>query len=358
MSDSPGPASEPPPARGFPAASWPTGDAPAAVTDAVAALAERCLGDPDRHGHHLALVVVHRGRLVSEVYGPTAGPDTTLVSWSMAKSVTHALVGICVRLGLLDHQAPAPVAAWAGDGRAAITLDHLLGMCDGLAFREEYVDAGRSDVIDMLFGPGAADVAAFAAARPQAHAPGAVWNYSSGTTNIVAAVVGDAVAASAGARTPADREAAMRAFMQRELFEPLGMTSAEPRFDGAGTFIGSSFLYATARDFARFGYLYLCDGAWDGRRVLPVGWCDHARTPPPAPVPADEEFGYGRHWWLHDRVGVPGGYGAHGYEGQYVVVAPDRDLVVVRLGKSSAEQRGALLPLLTAVVDACPPVPR
>ena len=317
---------------------------------AVDELAARCLGDPARYGLHLALLVVQGGRVVREEYGPTAGPDTALVSWSMAKSVTHAAAGLCVRDGLLRLDEPVRVPEWLDDARGEITLDHLLAMSDGLAWREEYVDAGQSDVIEMLFGSGHADVASFAASMPLVHAPGTVWNYSSGTTNIVARLVGDAVAGATA--TAAVREAAMRRFLADELFGPLGMVSADARFDDAGTFIGSSFVYSTARDFARFGELYLHDGLNDGRRLLPDGWCVHARTPPSAPVPADEEFGYGRHWWLWDRMGVADAFGAHGYEGQYTVVAPDRDLVVVRLGKTTADQRPALLPLLTAVIDA------
>jgi CubicO group peptidase (beta-lactamase class C family) len=258
---------------------------------------------------------------------------------------------VCVRDRVLRVDDPAPVPEWAGDARSAITLDHLLAMCDGLDFVEDYVDAGRSDVIEMLFGAGQADVAAFAVGRPLAHEPGTVWNYSSGTTNIVARIVGDVVARRAGVRTPAERGRAVRAFLRDELFAPIGMRSADPRCDEAGTFIGSSFVYATARDFARFGLLHLRDGEWDGRRLLPEGWCEHARTPAMAPVPADEGE-YGRHWWLHTAAGVPGGFGAHGFEGQYTIVAPDRDLVVVRLGKTPADRRTALLPLLTQVLAA------
>ena len=134
-----------------------------------------------------------------------------------------------------------------------------------------------------------------------------MWNYSSGTTNIVARIAGDVVGGGADS---------MRTFLQDRLFGPLGMASASPRFDDAGTFIGSSFLYATAQDFARFGYLYLRDGTWDGARLLPEGWVDHARAP--VPVPATEEFGYGAHWWLWREY--PGAFAAHGYEGQYVIV--------------------------------------
>jgi CubicO group peptidase (beta-lactamase class C family) len=276
----------------------------------------------------LAEVVVHRGRIVHETYGPGTGPDTTLISWSTAKSVTHALVGIAVRKGLLDIDAPAPVPEWAGDERGAITLRQLLHMSSGLRFVEDYVDDAISHCLDMLFGSGQADVAAYAAALPLDHPPGSVFNYSSGTTNIISRALGQAVGAG---------EAGMRAFMETELFGPLGMTSADPRFDAAGTFIGSSFLYCTARDFARFGELYLADGVWEGTRILPEGWVDFARTA--APVPVAEEFGYGAHWWLWDGHGFPGTFAAHGYEGQYVIVRPRRDLVVARLGKTPIEVR-------------------
>jgi CubicO group peptidase (beta-lactamase class C family) len=289
----------------------------------------------------LAEVVIHGGEVVHEAYGPDTGADTTLISWSTGKSVTHALVGIAVREGLLDVDAPAPVPEWAGDERRAITVRHLLHMTSGLRFVEDYVDDSISHCIDMLFGAGQADVAAYAAALPLDHPPDSVFNYSSGTTNIVSRIVGQAVGGG---------EAGMRAFMEEELFGPLGMTSADPRFDTAGTFVGSSFLYCTARDFARFGQLYLGDGLWEGRRILPDGWVDFARTPAPAPV--DEEFGYGAHWWLWDRHGFPGTFAAHGYEGQYVIVRPDRDLVVVRLGKTPIEVRPPVIEHLQELLDA------
>src|SRR4249919_685766 len=289
----------------------------------------------------LAELVVHGGEVVHETYGPDTGPETTLISWSTGKSVTHALVGIAVREGLLDLDAPAPVLEWAGDDRQAITLRQLLHMTSGLRFVEDYVDDASSHCIDMLFGSGQADVAAYAAALPLDHPPDSVFNYSSGTTNIVSRIVGQAVGGG---------EAAMRAFMEAELFGPLGMTSADPRFDAAGTFIGSSFLYCTARDFARFGQLYLGDGVWEGRRILPEGWVDFARTP--APPPVDEEFGYGAHWWLWDRHGFPGTFAAHGYEGQYIIVRPDRDLVVVRLGKTPIDVRPPVIERLQELLAA------
>jgi CubicO group peptidase (beta-lactamase class C family) len=195
----------------------------------------------------LAELVLHRGEIVHEAYGPDTGPDTTLISWSTGKSVTHALVGVAVRDGLADLDAPAPVREWAGDERSAITLRQLLNMTSGLRFVEDYVDDSVSHCIDMLFGEGHTDVAHYAASLPLDHPPGSTFNYSSGTTNIVSRAVGQAVGGG---------EAGMRAFMEAELFGPLGMTSADPRFDAAGTFVGSSFLYCTTRDFARFGQLW------------------------------------------------------------------------------------------------------
>ena len=142
-------------------------------------------------------------------------------------------------------------------------------------------------------------------------------------------------------------QAGMEAFLRKALFDPIGMASASARFDAAGTFVGSSYVFATARDFARFGLLDLRDGVWDGRRILPEGWVDHART-----VTPESRGEYGAHWWiaLHD----PGIFTATGFNGQYVVVAPARDLVIVSLGVSSPEQRPKVVNDLRVVVEAFP----
>jgi CubicO group peptidase (beta-lactamase class C family) len=329
---------------------WPTREWPEAEPDPdvdralLATAVDRLLAQPPELGLTLAVLAVHRGRIVAEGYGTDTGPDTTLVSWSVAKSVTHALVGLLVGESRLDLDLPAPVPAWRDDARAAITLRHLLAMTPGLRFVEDYVDAGVSHCIDMLFGAGQADVAGYASALPLDHPPGTWWNYSSGTTNIVSRIAGDAVGGG---------EAGMRSYLAERLFGPLGMVSAAPRFDAAGTFVGSSFLYATARDFARFGYLYLRNGTWEDRPLLPRGWAEYARVPETS-VPDTEDFGYGAHWWLWRDE--PGMFGAHGYEGQYTLVVPSRDLVVVRLGKTPAELRPALAAVLRSVVQAFPRV--
>jgi CubicO group peptidase (beta-lactamase class C family) len=193
-------------------------------------------------------------------------------------------------------------------------------MSSGLAFIENYTDDGRSDVREMLWGKGRPDTAAFAAAFALEHAPGTFFSYSSGTSNIVSRCVARAVGA---------KGEAFLAFMRERLFGSIGMTSPIPKFDAAGTFIGSSFCFATPRDFARFGLLYLRDGVWDGRHILPEGWVDYARTPT-WQQPQFEGLKYGAHWWL--GMAGPGTFSANGFDGQHVILDPATDLIVVRHG--------------------------
>jgi CubicO group peptidase (beta-lactamase class C family) len=326
-----------------------------AVPAAVVDVADELFGPAPQHGLSLALVVQHRGRVVFERYGTqpdtlfgAGGPvdaETTLISWSMAKSITHAAIGILVGDGLIDVSAPAPVASWHGTDKQSITIDQLLEMRSGLEFVEDYVDHSVSNCIEMLYGAGQDDMAAYAAGLPLIHAPGSLWNYSSGTTNILARIIGDVLGDDDGGHREIEQ------FLSDRLFGPVGMTSAIPKFDPSGTFVGSSYVYATARDFARFGQLYLDDGLVDGHRILPVGWRDHARLP----VSFDDEggFGYGRHWWLWPQY--DGSLACHGFEGQFTVVVPDRDLVVVHLGKSPAAARQPLLSGLVDIIDAYAP---
>lgn len=313
----------------WPVPDWPQGPLEAGVDQAgLQRLLDFAFSDtaPETLGETHAFVAVHRGHLVAERYWRDYTASDTYPSWSMAKSITHALVGILVDQGKMDIHAPADVPEWQGadDPRRLITLDQLLRMSSGMAFAEDYVDAGVSDVIEMLFGKGKADVAAYAAERPAAHAPDTVWNYSSGTTNIVARCAARALG------QPGD---GFEAFMRKELLDKIGMTSAQPKFDEAGTFIGSSFCYSTARDFAKFGLLYMRDGRWNGEQILPAGWADYARTP--TQTPEGEPMGYGAHWWL--GMCGPDSFSANGYQGQYTVLVPSSDLILVRHGNSPAE---------------------
>ena len=311
----------------WPTDEWPLGEAPAALV----AVVDDMFADTGRYGTTYAVAVVQGGRLLLERYGgelphfdrppEPVVQGTPLLSWSMAKSVLHATIGVLVGEGRLTLDASPGVPGWT-DERAAITLDQLLQMRDGLRWAEDYVDAGVSDVIEMLFGCGQADVAAYAEARPLIHPPGTVFNYSSGTSNIVAATLGRAVGA--GNLT--------RDFVLDRVLHPIGMRSADPKIDAAGTFVGSSYVYATAQDWARFGTLHLRDGVWDGQRILPEGWVDHGRRVR-SEDPSDGSL-YGAHWWIDQLDLDRGTFRASGYEGQAVAVCPALDAVAVRLGQT------------------------
>ncbi len=317
---------------------WPMGDKPAEETappaidaDKVAKAVGAAFAEPDPK--HLkrtrALVVIHDGRLVAERYAPGITKDTRLLSWSMAKSFTNVLVGILVRQGKLDIHAPAPVPEWnsADDPRHAITVDQLMRMSSGLEWYEEYAAHPISDVNRMLFLE--PDHAAYAAAKPLAVVPDSVWSYSSGSTNIVSWIIRDVV----GSRE------AYWTFPRRELFNKIGLRSAVFGVDASGTFIGSSYLYATARDFARFGLFCLNDGVWNGERLLPEGWLAYSTTPAPK-APKGE---YGAFFWTNrgnppDSANrmlpkmPPDTFWADGYQAQQIVICPSLKLVVVRLG--------------------------
>lgn len=323
----------------WPTAAWPEGPAPGGWD--LEGWIDELWADPAA-GTTYAVAVAHRGRLVAERHGgalehwdrpaEAVGPATRLLSWSVAKSVLHLAVGLLVGERRLAPGAPAPVGAWGapGDPRGATTLEDLLAMRDGLDWVEDYDPASaRSDVIAMLFGgEGAtpvADVAAFAADRPQEAPPGTRYRYSSGTSNIVSGIVAGVVGAGR------DYEA----WLGAALLGPLGIGDARLTLDGAGTWVASSYLYLTARDWLRIGELALRDGVWEDRRLLPAGWVDHGRAPRSLDTPAGPDgpaLWHGAHWWTEaDELGT---FWADGYEGQTVVVCPALDVVLVRFGRT------------------------
>ncbi len=333
----------------WPTEGWPEGALPPGVD--LAPLLDEAFDDDGPLAQTFAVVVVHGGRVVAERYQgalehldrpPTpVTAETLLLSWSMAKSMLQAVVGLLVGDAKIDLDAPAAVPEWADpdDPRHAITLRQLLAMRDGLAFVEDYVDDRVSDVMHMLFGEGQPDMAHFAADRPLTAPPGTRFNYSSGTSNIISGVVARMLG-------PGERYAR---FLHGRLFGPIGMASADPEFDEAGTWVASSYVRATARDFARFGLLYLRDGMWNGVRLLPPGWVDYARTW--TSVDPDDDNPYGAHWYgvAGDTLGT---FRAAGYEGQSITVCPALDLVVVRLGKTPLERKANLVPWRAAMVQA------
>lgn len=332
-------------------ASWdsPVDRRPAGVDVAAikAALAQAFSSPEDGHR---AMVVVVDGEIVAEHYAHGFAPDTPVQSWSMAKSVTATLIGAAQMRGVLEVGAPPAVPEWADRAeKAAITWDDLLRMQSGLEFGEDY-DIARSDVNRMLFEE--QDVGAYAARKPVKHAPGAFWYYSSGTTNILARALGHALAADGKSIFEFARDA---------VFGPLGAGSFVLEPDASGNFIGSSYVYATPRDWARLGQLYLNDGVWNGERLLPAGWRDYVRTPTPA-----SDGQYGAHVWLNrdgaeGRVrffpGLPDDmYFFAGHEGQYVFMIPDRNVVVMRSGVTRGRSAMPVMqPVLAAVYNSVVP---
>lgn len=276
-----------------------------------------------------AVVVVHDGHVIGERYAPGYGIDTPLLSHSIAKSVVNAILGVVVRQGALDVSQPAPVAAWRGadDPRRSITVDNLLRMNAGFGFDE---GGGPSRATHMWFNE--PDMARFAQAAPLQDKPGTRWAYNSGNFVILSRIIGDKVGGGAQG---------LRDFAQRELFGPLGMRSATLEFDATGTMMGANATFATPRDWARFGLLYLNDGKIGDVRVLPEGWVAYSTRP-------TGDAGYGAGFWLNTTDakipvwgfawGLPGAprdaFMARGYLGQYIVVVPSEKLVVVRFGQS------------------------
>ena len=321
----------------WPTEAWPQGDLPASLDRAsFDQLLAQAFASEDVGATH-ALALFQGGKLIFERYGEGFGPEATYPSWSKAKSITQALVGLLVGDSKLDVNAPVAAPEWRADGdpRAAITLDQLLRMSSGLKFIEDYVPGHTSDVIEML-GASRGDVAGYAANQPLEHAPGSFWSYASGTTNIIARLAGQAAGGD------------LKSFMWERLFGPLGMKSPIPKFDAAGTFIGSSYCFATAQDFARFGLLYLRGGIWEGRQLLPPGWVDYARTPT-FQQPGVTEGRYGAHWWLD--IAGSGSFSANGYDGQYTVLVPDLDLILVRHGATPLDKKDVLKAWVGQVVQ-------
>jgi len=315
-------------------AEWPNGErvTPSPLPEGVdrEALAEAIDAifsepDPARPRNTRALVVVQGGRIVAERYAPGFDADTPLIGWSMSKTAVNALVGMRVKDGAIALGDDALMPAWHGthDPRRAITLNELMRMTSGLVFDESH-DNDLSDVAQMLFVEG--NAAAFAASKPLAHPPGTHFSYSSGSTNIIAGILRETFASERDyLRFPHDR-----------LFGPLGMRSAVLEPDASGTFIGCSFLYASARDWARLGLLFLQDGAWQGKRLLPESWVAYSLKP----TPQSPEDDYGAQVWLKlplsPGLGEPpmpeDAYYLLGYREQVVAIVPSRDLVIVRLG--------------------------
>ncbi len=324
---------------------WPQGDLVEPSTDAeIAAI----LDDAELTGPGMrAVVVVHDGRIVGERYGEGFSAATPLLGWSMTKTVNAAIVGTLVQEGLLATDQQELFERW-DDERAAISLADMLGMASGLEFNEDYGDV--TDVTRMLYLE--PDMAAFAASKPLTAEPGTAFNYSSGTAVMISRIWQDAIGEPQNALD----------YPREALFDPLGMESAVLEADASGTFVGSSYLYASARDWARFGQFLLGDGEWDGRQILPGGFVDWMRQPVAA---SDGEYGQGQLWLHGPRGGTPEGeesdagftlpddaFWAIGHDGQTITMIPSQNLVVVRLGLTPSKLGYKPQALVQALVEA------
>jgi CubicO group peptidase (beta-lactamase class C family) len=297
-----------------------------------------------------AVVVVYDGQLIAERYAPGFNLNQPQLGWSMSKSITNALVGLMVKQGRLELNTRAPVPEWQKpeDPRQKINLDQLLHMSSGLEFSEEY--APFSDAVYMFYD--SYDFAAYAANKPLETEPDSKWHYSSGTANIIARVV---------RQTIEKAHANYYEYLYQHLFHKIGMFSVVLEPDPSGTFVGSSYVFATPRDWARFGLLYLQDGVWNGERILPRGWVKYTTTPAPR-APRGE---YGALFWLNagapsdpaDRMmpSVPvDAFFARGFQEQRVFVIPSKNLVLVRLGATSDRSAWNDETFVTGILAALP----
>lgn len=271
--------------------------------------------DPQHIIRSRAIVVLYDGKLVAEKYAQNITSQTPLLGWSMTKSVTNAMIGMLVNDGKIDIKKAAPINEWKSDERQKITVDHLLHMSSGLDFEENY--ASPSDATQMLFRKKGAG--AFALLSKVATEPDKVWSYSSGTTNILQEII----------RRQFSNHADYLAFPHLRLFHKIGMKSAVLEPDASGTYVGSSFMYATGRDWAKFGQLYLQDGVWNGERLLPEGWVKYSST-----ETAHSNGQYAAQFWINhkDKTFPQDAFMCVGFESQVVAVVPSKKLVIVRLG--------------------------
>jgi CubicO group peptidase (beta-lactamase class C family) len=313
-----------------------------ALTARLEPVARALVDDHAYNGTPFAFIVVHKDGVVAERYrkGITAG--TRLLSWSMGKSFTNAIVGIMVGDGLVDIHAPMDIPQWQGDGRAAITLSDLMQMQSGLEWNENY--GTRSDVNLMLHRE--EDMGLFALSKPLMVKPGTHWYYSSGSTNIIMRYLRGRFAS----------DAEFLNYIHERLFDPLGIDNPCFEPDMSGTPVGSSYLYATARDFARLGHLYLHDGCLGEERILPEHWVEYTTTPA-----SDSKDGYGACFWLNRAGAYPSApedmYSCQGHDGQMIFIIPSKELVVVVLGYSPKPDRvidfdGLLHDIIAALQEA------
>ena len=324
---------------------WPDGDKSVSDQDETGAALSKLVTDPALAGPSMrAVVVIKDGRIVAESYGEGFGKGTPLIGWSMTKTVNAAIIGRLMLAGRMSFDDQNLLPQWSGDARKNIKLSDLLGMESGLAFNESY--GAVSDVTRMLYlDPDSTGIAANA---PQQTPAGERFSYSSGTATLLSRVWMNKL----------PNESTAIAYPRDALFAPLGMSSAVLEADERGTFIGSSYLYATARDWARFGQFLLQDGVWKGQRLLPEGFVGAMRTPTKASEGAYSQV----QAWLAGPGGSDAQFGLPadtfwmlGHDGQSVAIVPSANLVLVRMGLTPSWLDYKPQILLKKILDATTP---
>lgn len=331
-------------------------ESPGAPRTALARAVDALFNREDM-GETRAVLVLYKGRIVAERYAPGYHENTRFVSWSMAKTITGVLIGMLVADGRLKLDDSAPVPAWqrAGDPRGEITLRQLLQMRSGLNHTEAGNPVYESDEVRMLFLDGRDDMAAYAESQPLEAEPGRKFEYSTATTVILCDIAARALTQS---QDPAERRRVVAEYLHTRLFEPLGAKSVLPEFDAHGTLIGSSLIYASARDWARLGEFLRGGGAVKGAQLVPRSWIEFMTAPSP------RNQGYGAQTWLNrpqasdGKQQFPGApqslFSMNGHLGQYVVVSPTQGLTVVRLGKTDDSNHEPLRAAIARIVQLFP----
>ncbi|MEA1785332.1 serine hydrolase [Arenibacter sp. GZD96] len=263
------------------------------------------------------VLVLYKDRIIAEHYTDGFTKNTPILGWSATKSVLATLYGILEYQGTLNVTQTASIEAWKNDNRRQITLNHLLRMQSGLAWDEDY--AAISDVTKMLFLDG--DMSLAQKNKQAIAKPGEKWNYSSGTSNLLSGIL----------RQQFKSHQAYLDFPYHALIDKIGMHSMLLETDMVGNFVGSSYAWATTRDWAKFGLLYLHKGNWNGEQLFKPSWVAYVTQP------TEHSNGtYGAHFWLNAHGKFPDVprdmYSANGYQGQYVFIIPSKEVVVVRTG--------------------------
>jgi len=309
---------------------WPLGDIlptknPGIDTIKLGEITKKLINDNAYNGDAFAFMVIYKGIPVVEAYKPQFNRKTRFLSWSMAKSFINAMVGILVKQGKMDITRPAGIDEWKMDERSKITLNDIMQMQSGLKWNEDY--GNRSDVTLMLHCE--SDMAHFAMDQPAKYPAGTHWYYSSGATNIISYLI----------RKQFSNDSSYYVFANNQLFNRIGAPDAVFEVDPTGTRVGSSYLYATTRDYARFGLLFENDGVFNGDRILPEGWVKYTTS-----VASASNGVYGSFFWLnrgHSLPSVPEDmYACDGHDGQHIYILPTQQLVVVVLGFSPLSKGG------------------